>query len=99
MRISDWSSDVCSSDLADARAPAAAVEIRKRDDRQRDQRDHHDDALDEIGQADGQKAAQHDIGDRKSVESGKRVSVRVDFGGSCIIKKTSTASTQYSSLI
>src|SRR3546814_16095797 len=31
--------------------------------------------------------AQHGVGDRKSVVSGKSVSVRVDFGGRRIIKK------------
>src|SRR3546814_15219556 len=76
MRISDWSSDVCSSDLLRAGG---------RRDRRRD--------------APGQRrgAAPRRRGrrlrrgrrrtDRKSVVSGKSVSVRVDLGGRRIIKK------------
>src|SRR3546814_18521060 len=87
MRISDWSSDVCSSDL-DGRethyflasagagaAPSAGA------------------AASAAGAAlsAGAAAASPSAGaaaDRKSVVSGKSVSVRVDLGGRRIIKKT-----------
>src|SRR3546814_18398625 len=81
MRISDWSSDVCSSDLVvlhpevdPERAPfepaaAAHGEVRR---------------LRHPGDA---EHALVEPGDRKSVVSGKRVSVRVDLGGRRIIKK------------
>src|SRR3546814_18877323 len=100
MRISDWSSDVCSSDL-DAMAvhaePALHVErefelaefIAIGGDDQR--------ALGAI--ADGDAGRGLDLGgelrpDRKSVVSGKSVSVRVDLGGRRIIKKKKTTSIQ-----
>src|SRR3546814_15154255 len=78
MRISDWSSDVCSSDLGPHRdmpvlvgkARLAQPQARRVDDG-RDRR--HDTAL--------------SAPDRKSVVSGKSVSVRVDLGGRRIIKK------------
>src|SRR3546814_20542475 len=70
MRISDWSSDVCSSDLIFCVALP----------------------LDRfaIGGVDAQKMGQLAVDgheDRKSVVEGKSVSVRVDLGGSRIIKK------------
>src|SRR3546814_16319077 len=120
MRISDWSSDVCSSDLEVAigerverecrgerahrrrhllgRHPAlggaglvilahrrcAAIErlLLHLDDRHRDSRrqEVHRNA-----------AAQ----DRKSVVSGKSVSVRVDLGGRSTIQKTNNTQTKY----
>src|SRR3546814_10432081 len=81
MRISDWSSDVCSSDLRRDR-PASG----------------------KAGPASGWGSSRsvplegHIVtcapkaspGDRKSVVSGKSVSVRVDLGGSRIIKKKNT---------
>src|SRR3546814_18341787 len=83
MRISDWSSDVCSSDLAvvdgaiGIREAAGAVtsDAVRSGTRGALDRDVHD-VLDEV-----QKA------DRKSVVWGKSVSVRVDLGGRRIIKK------------
>src|SRR3546814_20045862 len=88
MRISDWSSDVCSSDLIlDQRLGRARRW-------QRVNPVHHGticrpryvevaaDALDEYRD-------QYDHEDRKSVVSGKSVSVRVDIGGRRIIKKQS----------
>src|SRR3546814_12235226 len=89
MRISDWSSDVCSSDLyilhqpdeprADrAVGPArGGCRLRLRTCR-----------------VDGQErefpcSQPHGEGVRKSVVSGKSVSVRVDHGGCRIIKKKS----------
>src|SRR3546814_17928979 len=79
MRISDWSSDVCSSDLVGA---LQAVEpglhhLRAVDGDLLDPRlvllEHH--AALQLG------------GDRKSVVKGKSVSVRVDLGGRRIIKQ------------
>src|SRR3546814_13312732 len=72
MRISDWSSDVCSSDLRGV----AAVEIQRR-------------TLEILGTLQVERR-QHPVADRKSVVSGKSVSVRVDLGGRRIIKKKRT---------
>src|SRR3546814_17020565 len=93
MRISDWSSDVCSSDL-DGSAPAPPPETGNPDVQ---------DPLavilvnllfnllflpeftiDDIGL---EVAETKDEADRKSVVKGKRVSVRVDLGGRRILKK------------
>src|SRR3546814_15276843 len=110
MRISDWSSDVCSSDLGVVsrrhRAGVGDLGARRR-------------GTDRVGHATGSGIAlaqvrSVDLGviaeaqqvvsqqplevgprlfalvgtvDRKSVESGKRVSVRVDRGGRGIVKK------------
>src|SRR3546814_11507404 len=98
MRISDWSSDVCSSDLQrdillvaaadadrtgidsampcvdddDALARLATLRSRRRRHRRHRRRD----------------PAMRDHGlDRKSVGSGKSVSIRVSLGGRRIIKK------------
>src|SRR3546814_8566353 len=64
MRISDWSSDVCSSDLLEHPVPDPAL-------------------------CPAAEAPVHilPVADRKSVVSGKSVSVRVDLGGRRIIKK------------
>src|SRR3546814_19070250 len=105
MRISDWSSDVCSSDLqrdypegawhhprrCDAALPPAApvrwlAELRARTVGEGGRLGDH-------GQASSQRGRRllADAGlrgrDRKSVVSGKRVSVRVDLGGGRHIKK------------
>src|SRR3546814_20181471 len=100
MRISDWSSDVCSSDLAGPkifRAPAL-----------RDQ-------VDRLGRAAGEdnfllaptdearpapprrRIGERHFGraERTSVVSGKSVSVRVDLGGRRIMKKENTKLTIY----
>src|SRR3546814_14525222 len=127
MRISDWSSDVCSSDLddvgklhlagedaRDAELPQRVVivtgdraadehrdiraaqvgeriarlphefDVAARKDAEADRVDIlvHRDPGDEIG-----RLAQDGIEDRKSVVSGKSVSVRVTLGGPRIIKK------------
>src|SRR3546814_13208975 len=74
MRISDWSSDVCSSDLPD-HGPAwrhLLLRGRGRGDRT---------------QSDAWSPQTEISGDRKSVVLGKSVSVRVDLGGRRIIKK------------
>src|SRR3546814_20930173 len=75
MRISDWSSDVCSSDLV---TPAQGGPVTLREGR-----------VNGVGSA--SRIANRCSGDRKSVVLGKRVSVRVDRGGRRILnKKTQT---------
>src|SRR3546814_19598371 len=74
MRISDWSSDVCSSDLAAGPQPLLAVAA----------------AVAAAGQEATGLRPNLDFGlatDRKSVVEGKSVSVRVDLGGRRIIKQ------------
>src|SRR3546814_16758681 len=87
MRISDWSSDVCSSDLRLAQLRGLRRDLLIKGN------DVIDRALDrafEILAADLEHAPRRNaVGDqdRKSVVSGKSVSVRVDLGGRRIIKK------------
>src|SRR3546814_14194720 len=93
MRISDWSSDVCSSDLHADRGTADAVD---------GSRGHvHDDPL--ARTADGRSTRgpgeggtwepgvgvepDRAVEDRNSVVEGKRVSVRVGLGGRRIFNK------------
>src|SRR3546814_13757732 len=76
MRISDWSSDVCSSDLRSGTG---------RNDRQRRNEQIADDR--EPQRARGDHRILGYRADRKSVVEGKSVSVRVDLGGRRIIKK------------
>src|SRR3546814_16936008 len=120
MRISDWSSDVCSSDLDIVEDVFAACRVIK--DRRIDQRVHFDAGIDRLHRMmpkhiiacarrdcvdileyaarlpAGRGPAVDSTGnvadeetliklDRKSVVSGKSVSVRVDLGGRGIIKK------------
>src|SRR3546814_18219935 len=104
MRISDWSSDVCSSDLGDHRTgtlgrllagleyhqhrATPGIERRRQHLRGGNQPGHMEVVaaavrhryLAAVGVARGG-------GDRKSVGSGKSVSVRVDLGGRRILKK------------
>src|SRR3546814_11267537 len=87
MRISDWSADVCSSDLAgrggrgyDGRAGRARGPAPRRHHAPRDGRRRQEAAV--------LPARRRRVQDRKSVVSGKSVSVRVDLGGRRIIKKT-----------
>src|SRR3546814_19444509 len=85
MRISDWSSDVCSSDLAEEgeAAPARAGIL----DRARRGDLAHMAARQGHARRDA-RAARRRLGrDRKSVVEGKSVSVRVDLGGRRSIKK------------
>src|SRR3546814_19163019 len=93
MRISDWSSDVCSSDLLALqfrRYPHAQVYIFDKGFSARAAvlamgGAHHALGLGSDGpDSEGALAFQPD---RKSVVSGKSVSVRVDLGGRRIIKK------------
>src|SRR3546814_13490597 len=104
MRISDWSSDVCSSDLVDlsriqpSGAAGADTEARHTDGAVQVLRDSC--AAEAAAGANARGSTvmpnlQNRIaivtgaapGDRKSVVSGKSVSVRVDLGGRRIIKK------------
>src|SRR3546814_15227246 len=101
MRISDWSSDVCSSDLGGrfgcthrdttgSRAYGRQVRERFSGHGRRSSQRRQGPALrlyGTIGHGDAlQKRGAASL-DRKSVVSGKRVSVRVDHGGRRILKK------------
>src|SRR3546814_10949497 len=99
MRISDWSSDVCSSDLAELVAHRRTLGLHVGGvhaqeglvpaDVTTSGADLVDQWLDGVAldrEADVLGVA--DDGDRKSVVSGKSVSVRLDLGGRRIIKKT-----------
>src|SRR3546814_16092098 len=89
MRISDWSSDVCSSDLQRPRLAEPLGQHREAAVGRAARRCHqpfgnllleHQGHRGEGTRVRGQR-------DRKSVVSGKSVSVRVDLGGRRIIKK------------
>src|SRR3546814_16125554 len=92
MRISDWSSDVCSSDLAgDAHCDAdiGRLERGRVVDAIAGHRHGHTIALQGLDDAQlvlGIDTRVHRE-DRKSAVEGKSVSVRVDLGGRRIIKK------------
>src|SRR3546814_14926437 len=94
MRISDWSSDVCSSDL---RRDLADIAQRLQEAGTGRMAHRHADSPAVAGQALPQIAAdesgaaedRHDAA-RKSVGWGKSVSVRVDLGGRRSIKKKTT---------
>src|SRR3546814_20717201 len=98
MRISDWSSDVCSSDLGESGVPRSAEGRFQADDRSQLHAEGSGiDRPDHLLLA-GQCVAAQGLGemvrfhhrlrpDRKSVVQGKSVSVRVDLGGRRIIKK------------
>src|SRR3546814_15863795 len=91
MRISDWSSDVCSSDLS------ADLPCRKDAQRQKHKEDDGCEDEQELGDSCGrarnaaepQKSGNHcDRSEERRV--GKSVSVRVDLGGRRIIKNKKT---------
>src|SRR3546814_11283386 len=91
MRISDWSSDVCSSDLTTtASAPnsmlALSPALAARRMAARRARPASSAALPET-KVWREAEVLPQSGDRKSVVSGKSVSVRVDLGGRRILKK------------
>src|SRR3546814_1979619 len=79
MRISDWSSDVCSSDLADMNGGGGEPAVGLGMCAWRELRPVHAECAPFMVD----QAAR----DRKRVVSGKSVSVRVDLGGRRIIKK------------
>src|SRR3546814_16847451 len=88
MRISDWSSDVCSSDLRVSLSLADPALVED------DQADSDAGTMLRIGAAENRDLdaragnfGDGDIADRKSVGSGKSGSVRVDLGGRRIITK------------
>src|SRR3546814_11365498 len=96
MRISDWSSDVCSSDLLPGRHRVRGSAGRWRagrlsgEDRlsgARDRRPVGGAVMDHPDVPDDCRVHAGPYGDRKSVAEGKSVSVRVDLGGRRIIKK------------
>src|SRR3546814_11596465 len=99
MRISDWSSDVCSSDLCQHRAEnffahqriilAGTVEDGGFDVVAAAIVPHAAAAQSQRGAfaLAGMDAVEHGLQDRKSVVSGTSLSVRVDLGGRGIIKK------------
>src|SRR3546814_11107111 len=100
MRISDWSSDVCSSDLFKQEDQLLQ---QKRQGRLRARiRVGH--AVAARSRAAGRRRCGHRYSqrlqgrraDRKSVVSGKSVSVRVDIGGRSIIKKNKKVCTSTS---
>src|SRR3546814_2565769 len=85
MRISDWSSDVCSSDLVDEQryadaAPVAAdltkrseVDLEKhRDDHQPDQYRHRQVDLGNFHRADGMKCARQKMAERDADDNAQR---------------------------
>src|SRR3546814_11075208 len=92
MRISDWSSDVCSSDL---KVPVEKLslcggfgKISKLAAGHMDLHSRHSSIdLPQLAQWAAAIGASQALQDRKSVVSGKSVSVRVALGGCCIIKQ------------
>src|SRR3546814_19932728 len=114
MRISDWSSDVCSSDLnafvnignilheqrdVELAGTQAGMEIDRSVCLERDGEEHAFDVREPlrlilgIAADKGPPAAADRPLDRKSVVSGKRVSVRVDLGGRRYSKKKKNTET------
>src|SRR3546814_14708551 len=98
MRISDWSSDVCSSDLSSSASRVTAVipyfGYARQDRRPRSARVPISAKVvaDMIGECGADRVLTvhlyaDQIQDRKSVVSGKSVSVRVDLRGRRIIQK------------
>src|SRR3546814_11446608 len=99
MRISDWSSDVCSSDLLQRRVVAAESSSRVAQDQlqmlRREKRElqrritllQDDVRKAEEAVSKSRMVANEEAGDRKSVVEGKSVSVRVDIGGRRTMKK------------
>src|SRR3546814_12317602 len=102
MRISDWSSDVCSSDLPGAARPAPGAGTPRGGRSIRPPRMHARHRRGEFPARAGRRARRRGRGDarvdlaradRKSVVEGKSVSVRVDLGGRRIIKKKKNQTT------
>src|SRR3546814_19757534 len=81
MRISDWSSDVCSSDLC-CRGRCSTRLLRGVGERRIGV-----DGVVDAGSVAHVPRRRFPAPDRKSVVSGKSVSVRVDLGGRRVIKK------------
>src|SRR3546814_18422153 len=86
MRISDWSSDVCSSDLAgddqrDARQPRRRGAFGEHQDPDRCHADRADAGPDRV------RGTHRDRARSEERRVGKELSVSVDLGGRSIIKK------------
>src|SRR3546814_15291387 len=96
MRISDWSSDVCSSDLGlkgfDVATGAALAEGLAGAGEEGEVAD-EEGAESGVGGQLGEVLGEPGAGDRKSVVSGKSVSGRVDLGGRRIINKKNNSTT------
>src|SRR3546814_18514472 len=102
MRISDWSSDVCSSDLAadenaqrqrnvdEAQWAGAQVEPMQANEAAADPQQPGNRRLDARRRVARRLLPHRPAHERKSVGEGKRVAVRVDLGGRRIIKKKNT---------
>src|SRR3546814_12338688 len=96
MRISDWSSDVCSSDLLAADRVDRGQHLAEiPGDRDLVHWKRGAAVLDPEPGGAAREVAGHRIEDRKSVVSGKSVSVRVDLGGRRILKKKNTKHTRW----
>src|SRR3546814_11465235 len=98
MRISDWSSYVCSSDLRNAQA----VHLRRVSGLDRrglqvlpGRGCGQAGLLEDVRAVEEQTRRDSDREDRKSVVSGKNVSVSVDLGGARIIKKNNTTNKKH----
>src|SRR3546814_17318521 len=95
MRISDWSSDVCASDLGEQAGPADVGDrihefaVAGRPGRLGARRESNRADCDEQRTEDRANGAHHSSAPSRSEErrEGKSVSVRVDLGGSRIITK------------
>src|SRR3546814_20963251 len=86
MRISDWSSDVCSSDLSTMES-STSLEMDIEPKTKVESIQEHIETV-QVPEADIQLADSNlNTVDRKSVVTGKSVSVSVDLGGRCVIKK------------
>src|SRR3546814_18692544 len=110
MRISDWSSDVCSSDLRDKsfcidalRAPSHIPPPLREWREASGQQDedlfsqaggHRAQMVPDRRRGPGARQARVARRDRKSVVSGKSVSVRVSLGGCRVVKKKNIIETQ-----
>src|SRR3546814_19235113 len=96
MRISDWSSDVCSSDLADYLVQGFVDTDRKRLNSYMEQKKvYHFKDLGKLKESKdieelvvvNENTGMRDKQDRKRVGSGKSGSVRVDLGGRSVMKQ------------
>src|SRR3546814_1430433 len=97
LRISDWSSDVCSSDLRGRQLGSVRRGGHRRGQLPASREQRHFPERSESGQLHDPQPDHPDRsrpGDRKSVVSGKSVSVRVDLGGRRIIKNKKINTTQ-----
>src|SRR3546814_11834198 len=94
MRISDWSSDVCSSDLAERRQGEGQGEALASPTRRA-----RPAPASFPGLRNTSRLTRPNGPDRKSVVQGTSVSVRVDLGGLRIIKKKNTHYTPRSNQI